>query len=215
MTCIDLLNLLKDWGANFFSGQYLPATVMAAIALFVVKELLEIRRRYLERSRKTNAVKLLISQELERDHWALVSFFRVLEEIKSTENDAPRAVFRLHVARDGSEHFRIKEEPEDEDESGQWIPTFRTDLYEKHLATLAEHDQALYKVVNEAYEEIFELIHYRETLTAFLAGESLAPVDITRRFLSDMATEKDEYYNALNKAYRALTGNDLKKSRLR
>lgn len=209
------LTLLEGWLTDVPAGKYLPVTVTAAIVLFVVKEVLEIRRKRQERVRKTNAAKLLLSQELEKNHWALVSFFRILTEMKVAETDAPRAVFRLHVARDGSEHFRIKEEPEDESESGFWIATFQTSLYEKHLATLAEYDQALYKVVNETYKEVFELIHYRETLTSFLAGESNAPADMTRRFLSDMAAEKDDYYNALNKSYRAFTCNDLKAVRLR
>lgn len=209
------LTLLEDWGKDILDGKYLPITVTVAIVLFVVKEQLEIRRKRQERLRKTNAAKLLLSQELEKNHWALVSFFRILNEMKEAETDAPRAVFRLHVARNGSEHFRIKKEPDDENESGSWIATFDTSLYEKHLATLAEYDEALYKVVNETYEEIFELIHYRETLTSFLAGESVTPEDMTRHFLSDMASEKDDYYNALNKSYRALTGKDLKEWRLR
>jgi hypothetical protein len=207
--------LLEGWGKNILAGQYLPITVTTAIVLFVVKQLLEIHRKRQERLRKMNAAKLLLSQELEKNHWSLVSFFRILDEMKKAETEAPRAVFSLHVARNGAEHFRMKEEPDDESESGSWIATFHTAVYEKHLSTLAEYDQALYKVVNEAYGEIFELIHYRETLTSFLAGESIAPVGLTRHFLSNMAAEKDDYYKALNKSYLALTGNDLKEWRLR
>jgi hypothetical protein len=209
------LESLESWGKQVFSGDYLPITVTAAIVLFVVKELLEIRRRRAERLRKTKAVKLLLSQELEKNHWALISFFRILDILNEAQDDAPRAVFSLHVARNGSEHFRMKEEPEDEDESGKWIPPFSTKLYEELIATLAEYDHPLYEVVNQTYEVIIELMHYRETLTSFLARETLAPVDLTYRFLAGMAEEKNDYYNALNKAYRALTGNDLKESRLR
>ena len=212
MICLEFL---KDWSKGLISGQYLPITVSVAIALFLLKEVLEIRRRFLERKRKTNAAKLLLSQELEKNHWALVSFFRVLQEIKDAQTSAPNAIFRLQVARDGSEHYRVKEEPEDQDESGGWIATFRTDTYEKQLATLAEYDQKLYEIINETYDEIFELIHYRETLTQFLAGEAMAPDDMTQHFLADLATEKDDYYNEINKGYRALTGKDLKEWRLR
>jgi hypothetical protein len=207
--------LLESWKGSVLTGQYLPITVTVAIALFVAKEILEIFRKRRERLRKTNAAKLLLSQEIEKNHWALITFFRILNEIKTAETEAPRTVFSLHVARNGAEHFRMKEEPDDEYDSGYWIANFHTAIYEKHLATLAEYDQTLYKVVSETYGEILELIHYRETLTSFLAGESLAPADMTRRFLSGMADEKDDYYNALNKTYHALTGNDLKTRRLR
>lgn len=212
MACLEFL---KDWRDNLLSGQYLPIMVTVAIALFLLKEILEIRRRALERKRKTNAAKLLLSQELEKNHWALFSFFRVLQEIKDSQASAPNAKFRLHVARNGSEHYRVKEEPDDEGESGGWIATFQTEIYEKQLATLAEYNQKLYKIINETYSEIFELIHYRETLTEFLAGEAIAPDGMTEHFLSDLATEKDDYYNELNKGYRALTGKDLKEWRLR
>lgn len=207
--------LLDGWRVNILTGQYLPITVTVAIALFIAKEILEIFRKRHERLRKTNAAKLLLSQELEKNHWALVTFFRILNDMKAAETEAPRTVFSLHVAKNGAEHVRMKEEPDDENDSGYWIANFHTALYEKHIATLAEYNQTLYKVVNETYGEIFDLIHYRETLTSFLAGESLAPTDMTRRFLSDMATEKDDYYNALNKSYHALTGSDLKTRRLR
>lgn len=209
------LTLLEGWGKGILAGHYLPVTVTAAIVLFVVKESLEIRRKRQERLRKTNAAKLLLSQELEKNHWAFVAFFRILAEMKEAENNAPGAVFSLHTARNGSEHFRMRKEPHDESESGSWIATFHTSLYEKHLATLAEYNEALYNVLNETYKEIFELIHYRETLTSFLAGESVAPADLTRHFLSDLAAKKDDYYNALNKSYQALTGKELKKWRLR
>jgi hypothetical protein len=42
--------------------------------------------------------------------------------------------------------------------------------------TLAELDQSLFEVTRKTYEGIVELGHYRETLTDFLAGETLAPV---------------------------------------
>tara|TARA_R100001369_G_scaffold84847_1_gene117999 strand:- start:740 stop:1390 length:651 start_codon:yes stop_codon:yes gene_type:complete len=211
-----LITLFKNWADDLLnSAQYLPITVTTAIALFVIKEVLDHKRKGRERLRKLNAIKLLLSQELEKNYWALISFFRVLVEIKEAKIESPNAVFRLHVARNGSEHFRIKNEPEDENEQGIWIANFHTTLYEKHIATLAEYDEVLYQKVNAAYEDIFELIHYRETLTSFLAGESDDPIDLTRWFLADMASEKKDYYNQLSNSYRTLTGKDLKDWRLR
>lgn len=75
-------------------------------------------RKRSERMRKISAIKILLAEELERNHWALVSMFRVLNILKEAFQKYPRAVFWLHIARDGSEHFRIKEKPEDEYSSG-------------------------------------------------------------------------------------------------
>ena len=78
-----LITLFKNWADDLLnSAQYLPITVTTAIALFVIKEVLDHKRKGRERLRKLNAIKLLLSQELEKNYWALISFFRVLVEIK-------------------------------------------------------------------------------------------------------------------------------------
>lgn len=207
MTISDLVSSL---------GGYLPVTVTAAFILFITRELLELRRRKAGRTRKTKAIKILLAEELEKNHWVFVSMLRILEQMKEASDEYPNAVFGLHIARDGSEHFRMKNEPEDEFEQGSWIPKFHSTLYEKLLPSLAELDQALFESISSTYSEIAELSHYRETLTSFLAGEDLAPdPGMTRHFLDRFAGEKDDYYNALNNGYKVLTGTDLKEWRLR
>ena len=142
--------------------------------------------------------------------------FRILEQMKEASDKYSNAVFRLHIPRDGSEHFRMKMESEDEFEHGSWIPNFHSTLYEKLLPSLAELDQALFETISSTYSEIAELSHYRKTLTSFLAGEDLAPdPGMTRRFLNEFTGEKTDYYNALNNGYKVLTGIDLKEWRLR
>ena len=197
-------------------GGFLPVTVAAALVLFLVREILEFRRRKAERARKTTAIKLLLAEELEKNHWVLVSMFRVLNKIKTASDEHPRATFRLHVTRDGSEYFRMKREPGDEHELRNWIPKFHTVLYEKLLPSLAELDSALFESISTTYSKIAELSHYRETMTSFLAGEVLSPTpEMTRRFLSHFADKKDDYYAALNNGYKILTDTDLKEWKLR
>ena len=74
-------------------GEYLPATVVVTILLFLIKEFLECLRKRSERIRKISAIKILIAEELERNHWALVSMFRVLNILKEAFQKYPRAVF--------------------------------------------------------------------------------------------------------------------------
>jgi len=204
------MQLLKDL------GEYLPATVVIAILLFLVKEFLEFFRKRSERMRKISAIKILLAEELERNYWALVSMFRILNTLKEAFQLYPRAVFWLHIARDGSEHFRMKEKPEDEYSSGCVIPKYCTVMYERLLPALAELDKSLFEVVRKTYEAIIELNHYRQILTDFLAGEDLAPYrDMTKHFLNDLADEKDDYYKILSEGYKALTGKDLESWKLR
>ena len=194
----------------------LPATVAAAIIIFIVKEIFELVRRSKERRRKLNAIKLLLSEEIEKNHWSHTSLFRLLAQLKEVFEGHPNAEYRLHIARNGSEHFRLKEDPDDSFESGQWIPHFHDEQYKKLLPTLAELDQSIFKTVNETYAALAELSHYRDTLTAFLAGEDNSPdEDLTKAFLGDLAGNRDDYYRHLNCSYGALTGKKLEGWRLR
>jgi hypothetical protein len=86
----------------------LPITVVAAIILFVTKEVFEFFRRRSERSRRLSAIKLLLAEEIEKNHWAHASMFRALEDIKELSESFPDAEYRLHVARNGTEHIRVK-----------------------------------------------------------------------------------------------------------
>ena len=207
-----------DESLQFFKeiGSWLPATVVTAIILFLIKEILELCRKRAERARKKSAIKILLAEELEKNHWTFVSMFRILDSLKEAFEIYPHAVFWLHIARNGSEHFRMKEEPEVEYDSGQPIPKYFTEMYEKLLPSLAELDQSLFEVVRSTYENIVELGHYRETLTDFLDGEALtSEPDLTKQFLSDFVNEKDDYYAELNNGYKVLTGKELKSWKLR
>ena len=204
--------------AAFFQNAqtYLPVTVVAAIVIFIIKELLEVRRRKKERKRKLNAIKLLLAEELEKNHWAHHSFFSALSRLQESNGTFPDAKFRLYVSRNGNEHLRMKRDPDEDFESGQWIPKFHDEQYKKLLPTLAELDETLYQKINVAYGELAELTHYRDTLIGFLAGEDPGPgLDSTKYFLAGMTDEKADYFNKLNSAYKAISGKDLKEWRLR
>ena len=200
---MEFADLLRAVGTI---GEYLPATAFVAIIVFVLKEFIEVFRKRAERSRKTGAIKLLLAEELERNHWALVVMFGVLEVF----DKYPRAVMWLHTGRNGSEHFRMKVEPGDEYDSSQAIPRFCTAMYEKLLPALAELDKALFERVRTTYEAVAVLSYHRETLTGFLAGDLASDPANTKHFLSGFATEKDAYYAVLNKGYKSLTGKELK-----
>jgi len=71
-------------------GNWLPATVVVAIVLFLIKELLKLGRKRAERARKRSATKVLLAEELEKHHWALVSMFRILDSLQEAFEKYPR-----------------------------------------------------------------------------------------------------------------------------
>jgi hypothetical protein len=204
--------MLIDFLTSFGS---LPGTIGVAIIIFLLRELFEIRRKRGERSRKLDAIKNLISDELEKNHWALISMFRVINVINDLNNNFPNSKIRLHVARNGSEHFRFKKEQGEPYESGQSIPRYSIEMYQKLITTIAELDNKIYEKIKIAYDEIVELIHYRGTLIDYLAGEELHDREMTSHFLMNYADEQKDYFKILNECYKYLTGTELKSWRLR
>ncbi len=188
----------------------LPATVVVAIALFALREFFDFYKKRSDKKRNIEAIKLLIADEIEKNHWSLVSMFRILSELKEDFEKEKNTIHYLHIARNGSEHFRSKEDPEDEYSSGQAIPKFHTSMYERLIPDIAALDKKLFLSIHSTYEEIIELTHYRDTMIDYLAGEELSPSpELTKLFLSDFADEKDDYYEHLNKTYRLIKNKKL------
>ena len=194
-------------------SQYLPATVIAAAALFFVKEVLESVRRYKSKNDKTTAISLLLADELQENYWCLQS----LEELSNIFDNTPNAVYRIHIARNKTEHFRVKENPQDEYESGKAIPPFVTERYNELLPALAELNVKLFENVRAAYEKILELEHYRQTVVSFIAGDLHEHEDfdeLTKGFIRHLAKEKGDYFSFMDQAYGALTNEKLKEWKL-
>lgn len=198
-----------------FVTTYLPITALVAIVMFLCKETLEFFRKRRERKRKISAIKILLSEEIEKNHWALKQMFSAMQTLKDIPEFYPRSEVRLLVTRNGVEHFRVKKEPGDDYESGHPIPKFTFSMYEKLLPSLAELDSCLFEVIKCAYEELIELAHYRDILVSYLSGEEVHERELTRDFLADFSTKKADYYKDINIGYTALTGKELKTWKLR
>lgn len=190
-----------------------PITAVIALFLFIVKELLDLLKKRAERIRKIEAIKLLLAEELEKNHWAFRTMFKILHEIQVHE-ESDTVKFYMEISRNGTELFRKKD---DYGISGSGIPKFQTSTYEKLLPSLAELDMSLFEIVRSTYAEIIELAHYREVLIDFLSGSVLDEDDIEsdKAFLSQFADEKDDSYHILNEGYKALTNHELKIWKLR
>ncbi|EIO5095144.1 TPA: hypothetical protein ACMDP0_003685 [Vibrio parahaemolyticus] len=193
-------------------GSLLPVTVVAAISLFILRECVDLIKKYREKQRKTRAIKRLLAEELERNHWALLTVFRVLKEIKDYTDEQKEVEYSLIIARNGMEHYHAELE---DGHSGMRIFRFDFSVYEKLLVSIAELDEELFEAISSTYTKTRELNHHRDTLLDYLSREDLAPTpEMTRGFLCDLSEEKDDYYGYLNDSYKLLTGNTLEKKRL-
>ncbi|MBN8265496.1 MAG: hypothetical protein J0M21_12665 [Xanthomonadales bacterium] len=196
--------------------KFFPATVLVAISIFFTKEVFEFSRRRKERHRKISAIKNLMTEEIEKNYWAFSSLFRAFSSVAMDFESLPDARHRIVILHDGTEHLRTKRFPEDNFESGMWIPHFHDEQYKKLILLMAELDANLFVSVSSAYSDIAELSHYRSTLISFILKEdSSRPDEAMISFFRILFDRKEGYYKSMNAAYFEVSGKKLESGRLR
>lgn len=198
-------------------SDFMPITVMVAVLLFIIRELIDKVKRRRQDKNKKKAISYLIGEEIKINYWSLTSLFRAYEQLSQLFEVAPNAIYRVKTTRFNKDIFEYKEEPEDEIWSGHPIPKFINDKYNLLLPSLAELDIELADKLETTYQNIAELEHFRQTLVLFLANEDYEEVfhNMVKHFIQNFIEEKDEYFEKLNKVYVDLVGEDLTKWRLR
>lgn len=195
----------------------LPVTVVVAILLFIVKEVLEFFKKRRESKRKLFAYKSLISEELEVNLWAHKRLLMIVTDIESQKEDYPNASYKLLIKECGQEYIHgydgddlIKSCP---------IPMVHEKYYEKFISSIAELDSNLFNLTQSSYEEVRNMAHVRSSLIKGLLAEENDepfPHDIRKSGFVDYAkSELADTFTAMNALYKELTGNELQQHRLR
>ena len=195
-----------------------PVTVIAAVLLFFVKELLEILRRKAGENRKKKAYRVLLGEELERNHWTYKTLLRLLDSIEGEIEHCDRPVFYVHYTKEGKEYFRSKSDPKQKGFSGGPIPPVYLERYNQLLADVAVLDKKLFPLTRSAYESIIELRHMRESFINILNDEDkelFEKNELLRGFIDYVKSDKDEIYASMDQLYQECTGMQLTKAKLR
>lgn len=199
-------------------GNLLPISVIAAIILFITKEIFEFFKKIKANKSKVRAISYLLSEEMKLNHWSLKKLFEGCRTLSYLFEKHPKALFRVRQTRFGTDHFEFKEDSSGSAWSGHTLPVFCLNQFNNLLPSLAELNFKLAKKVQDSYEEILELEHYRRTIIIFVNNEMHEEEvfrDMTKHFISDFAKEEKDYFSSLEKGYKALTGNQLKEFKLR
>lgn len=129
-------------------------TVIAAISLFALKEVIEFLKRRAERKRKITAYKELIMQELRKNAWTVASLKDMCQLI--AEPDFVGMSYYKSSAGTERIRFNIKKLSE----SNTLWPV-HTSVFEKVYVGLAETDKELFAAVSRVYEQLAEANHVR------------------------------------------------------
>ncbi|MGO4389230.1 hypothetical protein AB4Y85_17015 [Microvirga sp. 2YAF29] len=185
----------------------LPVTVVVAISLFVLKEVLEfIKRRRADR-RKGQAFRTLLARECEVNHWAQWRLEVTLREVHGDHEEGIEAEYIAKELPGGDALWRRKDP--DGGYSGGGLPDARTDLMSKLMVEIATIDKKLFTPLEDAYDSLITMRHIRASLLMFVTSkeeeDQMHFEDFPEYGLSELEGVKED----LDKLYRECTGRPL------
>ncbi|WP_254276938.1 hypothetical protein [Halomonas sp. 3H] len=196
---------------------FLPVTVISAILLFILREILEAIKKKRESKRKLFAYKSLLAEELELNLWAQRQLLGIINEIEEQEKDHPDAKYTLVIKETGKEYIQGRDG--DQFIFGCPIPPVQDKYYEVFISNIAELDEKLFDLAQSSYEEVRNMAHVRNGLIeGLLADQNDEPYphDIRKSgFFHYAKNELPDTFDAMNALYVECTGKQLKNFRLR
>jgi hypothetical protein len=183
-----------------------PITVVAAIILFVVKEIVELIKKTREKSRKISAYKALIAEELLKNAWSLKALKRLCLELQDP------TLREIEYKKSASETERvIVRTTENEHVTFFW--KIHTAAFEKIMTDLAVSNSKLFRSATDVYSLLAEVKHVRESIIDF--SEFEMPKHMISG-LGDYGNDTlDEAIAAVKSVYKIYTGQELVGHKLR
>ena len=146
----------------------LPITVVAAIVLFLLKELFEAIRRWHADERKRRAFRILLARECELNYWAYTRLKQTLETVQAGLEQTPSENFAII---EGDYHDIRFEHYLESGLRGSWpLSDFHADRMDRVMLDVATLDQTLYEGLSAAYDAVANLKHVRQTLIELVSS---------------------------------------------
>lgn len=144
--------------------KYMPVTVIVAILLFVIREILERNKKNKQDKNKLQAIKHLISNELKNNKTALTYLKQVYDMLEHLYevSQAPKVFIHTNKFGDHSFHYQFNDDVRTR--SHLPLSVFAFDTYKSQLPPLAELDIAFAKEIEKTYSNLIEMDNYKKSL---------------------------------------------------
>ena len=142
----------------------LPVSVLAAVVLFIVKEIVEFFKRSSERKRKISAYKILLSEEVEKNLFTLNYLISICHAI----GDEHFTGISYRRTPSGSEQLAVHVGRE-----GGYGPLWNvySSIFDKTVVDLAVIDKKLFEKSKNTYECLAEARHIRNSIIRICEDE--------------------------------------------
>ncbi|UVM01981.1 hypothetical protein LOY41_12035 [Pseudomonas atacamensis] len=184
----------------------LPVSVLAAVVLFIVKEVVEFFKRSSERKRKISAYKILLCEELQKNLWTL----NYLTSICHAINDEHFTGISYRRTSSGSEQIVVHVGRE-----GEYGPLWNvyTSIFDKAVVDLAVIDKKLFEKSKVTYECLAEAGHIRNSIIRISEDKLLE--EYVESFPEYALNVLKEAVTALDVLYIECAGKKLDRPKLR
>lgn len=211
--------MLESYISRLLGGteSLVPITVIVAVILFMVKELLEYNRKEKANNRKLNAYRMLLAEELELNFGALKSIDETCSKLESNKNKWRGATYEAKFKESGNLYVHATYK----DHLVLCIPVrkVRMEQYDKLLVNIAELNADFYLKVKDGYEYVTELEHlYSSIIKGLQAKDNNEPFpsDITQSgFLGYALAEVNRIEPKLKTLYKECAESVELKARIR
>ncbi|GHA09586.1 hypothetical protein [Oceanisphaera arctica] len=184
-------------------------SIGVAILLFLAKEVIEVIRKRNARFRKENALKTLLSEEVELNHWTWLKVRSLIEVVKEEPESTE---FSIITSTSGKELFQYVRE--DNGGGGQAFPPVYETLINKLIVDVAELDKEFYVAAIDYEKALAELSHLRAGAYDFI-HETQQGRHYTDGFTEYASDELPDIFDSMEAFYRVCGHTKLEKHRLR
>ena len=187
----------------------LSISAIVAIALFLIKEIIEFFRKKHARKRKTGALKVLLSEEIKINYWTWLK----IEDLVTIVKEKPKTTqYQIITSASGTERF-VWLRP-DGGGGGQSFPSVQDDVSTKLITEIAELDKNFYSSAISYSKGLAELKHLRNGAYDFI-HETAQGEHYAEGFCDYALDELPEINNNLRKLFKECTGKDKLEHRMR
>jgi hypothetical protein len=189
-----------------------PLTAVFAILIFVVKEIYELFRRKYVNTRKFNAIKKLLADEVEKNYWVIKALNSQLNNISKAEDNE-----EYEIVSTVTKGFRLEYTNRETGlGGGSKIWEVSTGTFDRLIIDIAELDKKLFKLASEAYEGVSTIKHVSESLIENINDKfEDSNSGLIKTFCDYGIDELADAYIKLSNLYKFCTGKNLKDFKLR
>lgn len=191
-------------------SEYLPITVVVTLLLFCTREILDLTKKHNEKKRTLTTLKLLLSEELKSNFYALDSLYSIIVRVNSAlklgEKNIP---VRKNITTDRFGNSIVDITLGDEGKHGflhMPFPQFSTVRYNSFLKELASLDLKLYEHVTELYKEMRYCEKIRCEIISYLEREDNLSYWAFDHRLEMMLQREEQYRDMMQALHKKFIG---------